>query len=223
MTPEELKAQRNSDQDDQEVVTSKSYKISDEDLQLVKGSRVLIVDDSPPLRHQLVKIVSELEAEIDETDNGENALRIIRTAAFNGMPHHLLLTDLKMPVMDGFELLKVIRMDTGLRTMPVVVVSSMSEEDIILKCARYGISSYITRPTKPFKIRKAVVDALACSMRLQASSPSLSPEMVEQLQKCALAAAEQAIASGISKAPSPQDDPVVQAIFGWLDNHRQAA
>ncbi len=81
--------------------------------------RILIVDDDAFSREIIRKYLADMEMECFEAGNGKEALDIIRKSA-----PHLVITDLKMPVMDGFELLVHMKKDCGTKHVPVVAITS---------------------------------------------------------------------------------------------------
>lgn len=201
--------------------TSSGEQSGESGLSALRGARVLVVEDTRALRLVLVKILGDLGADVDEAADGEEALAVLRTAAFNGMRHHLIVTDLRMPNMDGYQLLSAVRMDTGLRSVPVIVLTADSDEKMVLQCARQGISSYITKPAKPTAVLEAAQFALAQSP--EKSREGKLPAMFEaDLKSIAIRAAREAIACGESRAKAPEQDRVVQAVFAWLDTVNSA-
>ncbi len=185
----------------------------------LQGARILVVEDARTLRHVVMKILTDLGADVDEAGDGDEALAVLRTAAFNGLFHHLIITDLRMPNMDGYELLTRVRMDTGLRTIPVIVLTADSDEKMILQCAKQGIASYITKPAKPTAVLEAAVRALEQSKHGHCE-PALPPVLEAELKSAAVNAARDAIARGDSASASPESDPVVEAVFGWIESKK---
>ena len=70
----------------------------------------------------------------------------------------LLLLDIKMPLVDGFEVLRQVRADERLATMPVVILTSSSEERDITRAYHLGANSYITKPVDFASFQQAVQD-----------------------------------------------------------------
>ena len=70
----------------------------------------------------------------------------------------LLLLDIKMPRVDGFEVLRQIRADERLATMPVVIMTSSSEERDIARGYHLGVNSYVAKPVDFASFQQAVVD-----------------------------------------------------------------
>lgn len=102
--------------------------------------KVLVVDDEQVNRLLLGKIVSS-EYEVLYAENGAQALEVIKE---NERQLSLILLDLLMPEMDGYRLLEVIKADSGLRRIPVIVLTS--EKSAEVKSLQLGAADFITKP-----------------------------------------------------------------------------
>ncbi len=112
---------------------------------------VLIVDDSKSMRQILRKIlvVSGFKlGECLEASNGEEALRLLEDNWVD-----LILSDIHMPVMDGFGLLRSLREHEDWSDLPVVLVTTESNEHRIQEAIALGAKGYIRKPFKPEEIR----------------------------------------------------------------------
>jgi CheY-like chemotaxis protein len=104
--------------------------------------KVLIVDDEPynvDLLHQELEDFSNYQ--IITAFNGQEALDKIK--------HHqpdLVLLDLMMPVLDGFAVLSVIKADSDLRDIPIIIVSAANDSKSIVKGIKQGADDYLTKP-----------------------------------------------------------------------------
>jgi len=110
----------------------------------VKGATILVVDDVRIIR-RLVKVNLELEGyKIIEAEGGEEALDKIQ----ENKPD-LILLDVIMPVLDGFQVLKRLRQDIKTRDIPVVMLTTCSEEVDQIRGWEIGISDYVIKPFNP--------------------------------------------------------------------------
>ena len=103
--------------------------------------RCLIVDDSRVVRKVARRIVEDLRFEAEEAADGAQALENCRKV----MPDAVLL-DWNMPVMTGIEMLRAIRADEKLKTLPVLMVTAEAQKDNIVEAAQAGVSNYIVKP-----------------------------------------------------------------------------
>ena len=102
--------------------------------------QVLVVDDSELTRDILVNLVSRLGYEVIEAVDGQDALRRLGEG-----PVDLILTDLEMPVLDGFELLDQVRASPHLRELPVVVCSTRGSDEDKRRAADLGADAYVVK------------------------------------------------------------------------------
>ncbi|WP_103665398.1 adenylate/guanylate cyclase domain-containing response regulator [Gracilimonas amylolytica] len=103
--------------------------------------RILVVDDHPALvtltRHKLI----QKGYEVLTAQNGEDALELARTEYPD-----LILSDVEMPVMDGFELCERIKKDSRLNKIPLILVTSMVTTEYIMRGIEAGADNYLTKP-----------------------------------------------------------------------------
>lgn len=107
----------------------------------LKGSSILIVDDNPKNLQLLAKFLKEEKYEIEFAINGEAALEWLKSKKFD-----LILLDINMPGMNGFEVCEKIRSDSALANLPVIFISAESERESILKGFEAGAQDYVTKP-----------------------------------------------------------------------------
>ncbi len=118
----------------------------------VSVGRILVVDDSPRDVELVLDALEQkkLANEVAVARDGAEALDYLyRRGAFaNRDPGHpvVILLDLKMPKMDGLEVLKTIRGDTALKYIPVVVMTSSREEQDVVRSYELGTNAYVVKP-----------------------------------------------------------------------------
>jgi len=106
-----------------------------------KGPVILLVDDNPQNLQVLGKLLQEEKYEIEFAVNGEAALEWLKDRQFD-----LILLDLNMPGMNGFEVCKRIRSDNEMYEVPIIFLSAESERESILKGFEVGAQDYVTKP-----------------------------------------------------------------------------
>jgi two-component system chemotaxis response regulator CheY len=105
-------------------------------------TKFLIVDDFPTMRRIVRNLLKELGfANADEAEDGVAALRMLKGGGFD-----IVVSDINMPNMNGFELLKTIRGDEALKATPVLMVTAEAKKDDIIAVAQMGASGYIVKP-----------------------------------------------------------------------------
>ena len=113
--------------------------------------KILIVDDSPKDVMLVISALAEknLANEVDVAEDGIEALDYLykrgKFADVKGRPAVILL-DIKMPRMNGIEVLRHIRADPEFRLMPVVMVTSSAEERDLVESYKLGANSYVVKP-----------------------------------------------------------------------------
>ncbi len=105
-----------------------------------ENQRVLIVDDSTFIRSTYRTYLEPEGFTIVEAENGEEALEIISADSFD-----YIITDIEMPQMDGLELTKNIRANKKLRDLPIIVSSSLANEDDIRRGKEAGADAYLKK------------------------------------------------------------------------------
>jgi CheY-like chemotaxis protein len=137
-----------------------------------KSHTVLIVDDHEPTRLFVGRILSqELGVRVVLAGTCEQALHVAGNTVYD-----VIVLDLLMPGVGGFEVLKRLRTDSANRSTPVVVLSVMADEASILRCKVLGASSFVAKPVNRERIAEAVGGLLpACRTRIHAGS-SQQPE-----------------------------------------------
>lgn len=104
--------------------------------------KVLIVDDFSTMRRIIKNLLRDLGfTNTHEADDGTTALPMLRGGGFD-----LLITDWNMPGMQGIELLKTVRADEALGSLPVLMVTAESKRDQIVEAAQAGVNGYVVKP-----------------------------------------------------------------------------
>ncbi|WP_269619666.1 response regulator [Zhongshania sp. BJYM1] len=115
------------------------------------AASILVVDDNDSTRDLLAHQLQRQNFMVIEAASGERCLEIMRSAEPD-----LVLLDLVMPDMNGYEVLQVIRNDEALRRIPVVVVSGMQDEEGAVRCIDAGASDYLLKPVNGTLLRARI-------------------------------------------------------------------
>lgn len=104
--------------------------------------RFLIVDDFSTMRRIVRNLLKEIGfANAEEAEDGAVALNMLRSGKFD-----FVVSDINMPNMNGFELLKNIRADDALKSIPVLMVTAEAKKEDIVAAAQSGANGYIVKP-----------------------------------------------------------------------------
>jgi diguanylate cyclase (GGDEF)-like protein len=109
---------------------------------MIKDAKILVVDDVASNRHILVTYLQKQGiSNIFQAENGREALEHIRSN-----PIDLLLLDVMMPEVDGFEVLEQMKNDQNLRNIPVIMITALDDMDSTVKCIKSGAEDYLLKP-----------------------------------------------------------------------------
>ena len=110
--------------------------------------RVLVVDDEPAVRTLVAKTLAACDYDVETAEDGPSALERMKTTSYD-----LLITDLKMPGMDGLSVVREVRRQSDL---PIVILTGFSTEASAIEALNMGVAGYIT---KPFRLQKVLAVA----------------------------------------------------------------
>lgn len=107
-----------------------------------KDMKILIVDDFSTMRRIIKNLLRDLGfTNTHEADDGQTALPMLQNGSFD-----FLVTDWNMPGMQGIDLLKAVRSDPKLNSLPVLMVTAESKREQIVEAAQAGVNGYIVKP-----------------------------------------------------------------------------
>ena len=104
--------------------------------------KILIVDDFSTMRRIIKNLLRDLGfTNTSEADDGNSALPMLQSGNFD-----FLVTDWNMPGMTGIDLLKAVRADDRLKSLPVLMVTAEAKREQIIEAAQSGVNGYIIKP-----------------------------------------------------------------------------
>ena len=107
-----------------------------------KNMKILIVDDFSTMRRIIKNLLRDLGFNnTDEADDGNTGLPKLQSGNFD-----FLVTDWNMPGMTGIDLLRAVRADPKLKTLPVLMVTAEAKKEQIVMAAQEGVNGYIVKP-----------------------------------------------------------------------------
>ncbi|QGJ70984.1 Response regulator receiver modulated serine phosphatase [Planctomycetales bacterium 10988] len=126
-----------------------------------EAGKILIVDDNPTNRDLAQRRLESQGHSVSVAENGQTALEILRIQPFD-----VVLLDVMMPILNGFEVLRQMKADENLRHIPVIMISAFDEMDSVVQCILMGAEDYLTKPFNP-TLLKARIDASLEKKRLR--------------------------------------------------------
>ena len=115
------------------------------------GARLLVVDDNKVNRLLLTRSLELQGHRVATAENGRLALELLRREPFD-----LLLLDIEMPEMNGFEVLEQLKADRQLRDLPVIVTSVIEGLDNVVRCIELGAEDYLHKPVNPVLLKARI-------------------------------------------------------------------
>ena len=122
------------------------------------SAHILVIDDD---RTNRLILARALEEEQFTVETAEDALRAIRILHVSPDGFDLVLLDVIMPDMDGYDLLRYLKADPALSRIPVVMVSALDDIESVVRCLELGADDYLTKPFDPVLLRARMNASLA--------------------------------------------------------------
>ena len=117
----------------------------------ITPGRLLVVDDNKVNRLLLGRGLEQQGHRVAFAENGRQALEMLHQSEFD-----LMLLDIQMPEMDGYQVLENVASDLNLRDIPVIVTSSLEELDSVVRCIEMGAEDYLIKPVNPVLLRARI-------------------------------------------------------------------
>jgi signal transduction histidine kinase/DNA-binding response OmpR family regulator/ligand-binding sensor domain-containing protein len=144
-----------SSTDEQDELAEKQYEISD------RVSQILLVEDNAELARFIMDVLSD-QYQVIHALNGELGLE----SALSAMPD-LILSDVMMPVMDGYELCRRIKDDIRTSHIPVILLTAKVSQENIIEGLTRGADDYLTKPFHPTELKLRIHNLLARQQKLR--------------------------------------------------------
>jgi two-component system chemotaxis response regulator CheY len=115
--------------------------------------KILVVDDFPTMRKIVRQVLRQLGYnDVQEAEDGEAALRILRQKP----DIQFVISDWNMPNVTGIELLKSVRADPALKSLPFLMVTAEADKENIVEAVKSGVSSYIVKPFNAATLKEKI-------------------------------------------------------------------
>lgn len=118
-------------------------------------SSLLVVDDNEMNRDMLVRRLKPLGYQVDTACDGGQALDMLQNGAYD-----LVLLDIMMPVMDGFEVLQQMKLQPRLKSVPVIMITALDDTSSAARCIDMGAEDYLTKPFDPTLLKARISSCL---------------------------------------------------------------
>lgn len=125
----------------------------------MSNKSLLVVDDSATFRQLLCMTLARVDgissSNISEAADGEDALNQVKSGSFD-----LVLTDIRMPGMDGLEFVRKVRSELNEHSLPIIIISTKGADEDIELGMRLGASGYLSKPISMPRLRELVMSLL---------------------------------------------------------------
>lgn len=114
-------------------------------------ARILVVDDNEMNRDMLSRRLERQGYEVSIAENGLRALELMQENPFD-----LVLLDIMMPRMTGYEVLEHVKADDALRDIPIIMISAVDDLDSVVRCIEMGAEDYLFKPFNPVLLKARI-------------------------------------------------------------------
>jgi CheY-like chemotaxis protein len=116
---------------------------------------LLVVDDNEANRNLLSRRLEREGYRVTVAENGRQALEMMQTQEFD-----LVLLDIMMPELNGYQVLQHLKSDDDLCHIPVIMISALDEIDSVVRCIQMGAEDYLSKPFNPVLLKARVAACL---------------------------------------------------------------
>jgi PAS domain S-box-containing protein len=128
--------------------------------EILRAAKVLVVDDNTTNRRILEGMLGRWEMKSNSAQDGDTALKKLIEAQESGEPFALILMDMHMPNMDGFELIEKIRHGPHPSTATIMMLTSAGHRGDAARCQELGVAAYLLKPIRQSELREAIARVL---------------------------------------------------------------
>ncbi len=140
----------------------------------LKEKRLLIVDDNDTNLKILGKYLDSWGINYDEAKSADVALRLLRAVVKVGAPYDLVITDMQMPVMDGMELGKIIKNDTAMKDIKLIMLTSRGIRGDYAAVKDIGFDGYLVKPVRRSQLYDCIMSVMArCGEPVETEKPPI--------------------------------------------------
>ncbi len=123
-----------------------------QNIQTLKGSKILLTEDNKTNQEVIMGLLEDSGINIDVANNGKEAVDL-----FNTNSYELILMDLQMPIMDGYEATKIIRQTTNGKNIPIVALTANAMKEDVEKTKAIGMNKHLNKPIEVEKLYETLL------------------------------------------------------------------
>lgn len=137
-----------------------------------QSATILVVDDNEMNRDMLARRLERQNYRTVMADNGQRALDLLHEQPFD-----LVLLDIMMPKMNGYEVLETVKADENLKNTPIIMISAVDDLDSVVKCIEMGAEDYLFKPFNPVLLRARINASLERKRIMDHAAAGSNPEL----------------------------------------------
>ncbi len=157
------------------------------------GTAVLVVDDKPTNQKILVDTLTKQGMRAAVAGNGATALAALQRAIAEGRPYPLVILDLEMPLMDGFELAARIRRQPQSAGVKMIILSSTGQRGDAVRCKQLGIGGYLNKPVRQSDLLDCIHGVLGAGAGAQPTTELISRHTLREARRRILLAEDNVV------------------------------
>ena len=173
-------------------------------------SNILVVDDNEMNRDMLSRRLTRMGYAVITAENGNDALSKVNEGDFD-----LVLLDIMMPDVSGYEVLEKLKSDDKTLSLPVIMISAVDDLDSVVRCIELGAEDYLFKPFNPVLLR-ARVRASLDKRQMQQDSEKLSSKAVQTHMQAIKSNVDKLLANDAENADLKEIKTSVDALDGLL-------
>jgi adenylate cyclase len=129
---------------------------------MTESQVILVVDDNEMNRDMLSRRLLRQGFTVEMAEHGQMALDMLRENSYA-----LMLLDVMMPHMNGYEVLEAVKNDSDLNHLPIIMISAVDDLESVVKCIELGADDYLFKPFNPILLKARVTSSLRRSHKRQ--------------------------------------------------------
>ncbi|MGA8222978.1 MAG: response regulator [Candidatus Acidiferrales bacterium] len=143
---------------------------------ILKNCSTLIVDDNETNRIILVEMLSRWGMGVESADGADSALAILERARWEGRQFDLIITDMQMPIMDGFGFIQAVRNNPAFAGIKILLLSSSMMQGEKARDHELGVAAHLMKPVQPSELLDAILNAFSKPARKRPEEDIPAPE-----------------------------------------------
>ena len=159
----------------------------------LENMRVLVIDDNATNRRILLETLTNWGMDVTLADGGRAALDYFERAVSMERPYPLVILDLQMPLMDGFEVAEAIRQYPESRLTQMIMLSSAGQRGDAVRCKSVGIDAYLSKPVKRSDLHRCILAVLGAATLEGSSAPLVTRHSLREARRHVLLAEDSVV------------------------------